>query len=475
MARYDPLPYVRPARERNLRLADLYLRSGEQRAEAERRRGDIQAQLWGNVGQLVGQAGAAIALAPQQERERKAKEVADAQIAESRALQLGEQRRAVNDREKFDLAMGAGSREKTLAALKDRPELYEKAQTHFSNIDTSMKKLLGDAAAGIADFGYTPDAAMAAMDDLLDQGFDEKKIAPFRSAIQQNPEAVKQIVMSLLSQSPDPRHQAMAKPQPLVELNKDTSLYDPNKGAVVASGPVSPPPREPNPTEAAIALQAAGGDPIKALKLLQEKPVAPGVRQPIWVVDANGNFRDLAGVAPPGSKPANTREQGRPVTSGDAKRLSGFASSLADLSGLDAAISANGSTGYKAAAGAALPNFVTEITGWGTSAKQKQAMIDRVRQVIGKALEEGVLRKEDETKYKKILPTISDPNDLVVSKLRDLNTALTRDYELSLEAMEDAGYDTSRFRARLAGAAEETQSPVRVYYDANGNPIQKKP
>jgi hypothetical protein len=275
MARYDPLPYVRPARVRNLRLADLYLRQGDQQAESERRRGEIQAQLWSNVGNVVGQTGSAIVQAPQQERDRQAKEAADAQIAESRGLQLGEQRRAVNDRENLDLAMGAGSRQKTLAALKDRPELYEKAQAHFSNIDTSMKKLLGDTAAGIADFGYTPEAAMAAMDDLLDQGFDEKKIEPFRAAIQQNPEAVKTIVQSLLSQSPDPRHQAMAKPQPLVELNKDTSLYDPNTRTTVASGPVSPPPREPNPTEASLAAAAAGGDPTKALAILKGQRPTP--------------------------------------------------------------------------------------------------------------------------------------------------------------------------------------------------------
>lgn len=277
MARYEPLPYVRPERPRNLRLADLYLRQGEQQAEAERRRGDIQAQLWGGIANTVGQTAAQMIQAPQQERERQAKEAREAQQTKLGALQLGEAERAVNDRENFDLAMSTGSRQKTLAALKDRPELYEKAQAHFTKIDTSMKQLLGDTAAGIADFGYTPEAAMAAMDDLLEQGFDERKIAPFRAAIQQNPGAVKQLVDSLLAQSPDPRHQAMAKPQPLVELNKDTILYDPNKGEVVASGPQSPAPREPNPTEASLAMAAAAGDPaaLKALNLLKEQRATP--------------------------------------------------------------------------------------------------------------------------------------------------------------------------------------------------------
>lgn len=237
MARIDPLPYVRDARPRNLRLADLYVRSGEATADAERRRGDISAQLWGNVGQAIGQAGSQMVMAPQIERERVAAETERAQRTKMGALQLGEAERAVNDRENLDLAMGAGSRQKTLAALKDRPELYEKALAHFTNIDTSMKKLLGDAAAGIADFGYTPEAAMAAMDDLMEQGFDERKIEPFRSAIQKNPEAVKQIVTSLLSQSPDPRHQAMAKPQ-LTEVSPGASLVDPrNPNEAVFTAP----------------------------------------------------------------------------------------------------------------------------------------------------------------------------------------------------------------------------------------------
>lgn len=472
MARYDPLPYVRPAQQRNLRLSDLYLRQGENEAEAERRRGEISAQLWGNVGQIVGQTGAAIAQAPQQAKERASKEAAAAQDAKLRGMQISEAEREINDRENFDLAMGAGSRARTLEALKSRPELYEKAQGHFTRIDTSMKQLLGDTAAGIADFGYTPDAAIAAMDDLIEQGFDERRLDGLRQQIQQNPESVKQIVMSLLSQSPDPRHQAMAKPQPLVELNKDTSLYDPNKGAVVAEGPKSPAPQGPNPTEASIAMQAAGGDPMKALKLLQAKPAPQGARQPIWVVDAEGNFRDLAGVAPPGSKPANTREQGRPVTSGDANRVADLDTSLNDLSELAATLQeTKDATGVMAQAGAALWNPITNLIGWGTDAKKRQGVIDRVKQVIGKALEGGVLRKEDEIKYAKILPTIGDAPEVAASKLNGLRDALVQRRQVTLDALNDAGYDTSRFNAR--GGSPAGSGSGRVYYDANGNPVKK--
>lgn len=334
MARYEPLPYVREPRRRDLRLADLYLRQGEQQADAERRSGEIRANLWGGIGQAVGQTATAMIEAPNKKREQDRLDAESAQRRELGDLQLGEARRSVNDRENFDLAMSAGSRQKTLEALKDRPELYEKAQSHFTKIDTTMKQLLGDTAAGIADFGYTPEAAMAAMDDLLDQGFDERKIAPFRQAIQQNPESVKQIVDSLLNQSPDPRHQAMAKPKPLVELNKDTSLYDPNKGEVIAEGPKSPPPQK--------SLQAkevlldgrpvmATFDPVSGGFTVNGKDVTARVRpvppqgpaggEPLEaVIGPDGNPQLVPRSQARGMRPATSREQ----PTEDERKTAGF-------------------------------------------------------------------------------------------------------------------------------------------------------
>ena len=323
MARYEPLPYVRQSRPRNLRLADLYLRSGEQQAESIRRSGEIQAALWGNVGNTIGQTAAQIVQAPQLAREQAARETEQAQRAKLGALQLGAAERDVTDRENFDLAMsaGGGSRQKTLAFLQDRPELYEKAKSHFDKIDTSLKQLMGDAAAGIREFGDSPEAAMAAMDDLIDQGFDERKMEQFRAAIQRDPASVKQIVNALLSQSPDPKHQQMAKPLPMIELNRDTSLFDPNQGRVVASGPQSPPPREPlppNPTEASLAAAAAAGDrdAARALALLRAQhppsvPAADNVLVPI--------------VGPDGKTRYGTRQEARGslVPSGSEKPSSG--------------------------------------------------------------------------------------------------------------------------------------------------------
>ena len=64
-----------------------------------------------------------------------------------------------------------------------------------------------------------------------------------------------------------------------------------------------------------------------------------------------------------------------------------------------------------------------------SEARQVQADVDRVRQTVGKALEGGVLRKEDEEKYKKILATLMDTPKTASYKIRQLQITLARDLE----------------------------------------------
>lgn len=75
--------------------------------------------------------------------------------------------------------------------------------------------------------------------------------------------------------------------------------------------------------------------------------------------------------------------------------------------------------------------YVGPISGWQklnpwSKARQVQADIDRVRQTVGKALEGGVLRKEDEEKYKKILATITDMPETAIYKIDALISSITR-------------------------------------------------
>jgi len=62
-----------------------------------------------------------------------------------------------------------------------------------------------------------------------------------------------------------------------------------------------------------------------------------------------------------------------------------------------------------------------------SDANKAQAKIDLVRQRVGKSLEGGVLRKEDEEKYKKILATLRDTPSTAVSKIDGLIQSLEND------------------------------------------------
>ncbi len=65
-----------------------------------------------------------------------------------------------------------------------------------------------------------------------------------------------------------------------------------------------------------------------------------------------------------------------------------------------------------------------------TQAKTLKANVARVKQVIGKALEGGVLRKEDEIKYAAILPTLSDTDEVAQNKINAIMGDLQRKLQL---------------------------------------------
>jgi len=136
-------------------------------------------------------------------------------------------------------------------------------------------------------------------------------------------------------------------------------------------------------------------------------------------------------------------EKLRGVTSGDANRIAEMTTGIKQLEGVDAT-----KTGARSWLESFIPNPVTSLTGWGAGTKERQAVINKVKQIIGKSLEGGVLRKEDEEKYKLILPTIDDAPEVAASKLAGLKDTLNQKRGDLLSALKDAGYDTSRFDAR---------------------------
>jgi hypothetical protein len=66
-----------------------------------------------------------------------------------------------------------------------------------------------------------------------------------------------------------------------------------------------------------------------------------------------------------------------------------------------------------------------------------------VKQIIGKGLEGGVLRKEDEEKYKQILPQITDTPEVVQYKIDTLKTLLGKRYTSYVSDLAQGGYDVN--------------------------------
>jgi hypothetical protein len=256
-----------------------------------------------------------------------------------------------------------------------------------------------------------------------------------------------------------------AKP---IEVSPGASLVDPT-GKPLYTAPTAQKPA------ATHKVTVAGPDGKPMEKLVTEDELKAGIAtyqaprtrddEPlVAVMGDDGQPVMLPRSQAAGKRPASGREQGRPVTSGDAGRIADYKTSLDDLAVLSKTLGGNKATGAAAQVGAAVPNAVTELTGWGADAKSKQATIDRVKQVIGKALEGGVLRKEDESKYEKILPTIGDPPAVVATKLAGLKDAIERRQQTFTESLADAGFDTTQFEARGGGA------PLATHPWANAKP-----
>src|SRR5690606_34957396 len=100
---------------------------------------------------------------------------------------------------------------------------------------------------------------LIALDDLIAKGFDEKQMDQYRRAIQENPQAVADLVDGLLSQSPDEAHRGMVRPkaEPFT-LSPGQQRFGAD-GQPIASVPVAPK-AEPTFT---VTVRGEGGRPVK--------------------------------------------------------------------------------------------------------------------------------------------------------------------------------------------------------------------
>lgn len=116
-------------------------------------------------------------------------------------------------------------------------------------------------------------------------------------------------------------------------------------------------------------------------------------------------------------------------------------------------------------------------------AQGAKQLVAATKQLVGKALEGGVLRKEDEAKYAKILPKESDTLPVIRRKAMQIKTMLENSYKAHIGALERSGYNVSGYRSegsylnpvKLQSVEQWRSAPSGTFFiDSNGK-IKAKP
>jgi hypothetical protein len=86
---------------------------------------------------------------------------------------------------------------------------------------------------------------------------------------------------------------------------------------------------------------------------------------------------------------------------------------------------------------------------WGVAAKSADAQMRAVSQAFGRYMEGGVLRKEDEEKYRLMFPGLSDTPEVAKNKLAIAERLLAQKQNSNVDALKQQGYDVSGVDQRL--------------------------
>lgn len=89
-------------------------------------------------------------------------------------------------------------------------------------------------------------------------------------------------------------------------------------------------------------------------------------------------------------------------------------------------------------------------------AKTIDAQLRTSAQSFGRYMEGGVLRKEDEEKYQKMFPQVTDSPEVARNKLALVNRLLVAKQKSNVEALASSGYDVSGVRQQLENQAVPT-------------------
>lgn len=309
-------------------VAAMLGRQGQQRAALELQRGQASADLWRGIGQSVGGAVAGYQEQKARDVELARRAAIDKQTADANAIQLSnakiqntELQRGVNERDFTRQAMSMALKrdpEKGIATY-DRdtlsqafgsspfadklPEVFkglDEADAASQKVAAGKREALAGLAYGVKQAGDSPDAFQWGMHYAIENGLaTEKELAPYMQAAESNPASIAEITQSLAASHP--KFAELLQPE-VGELSEGGVTYDKKTGKIIAQ---APPKRDVNPTEAALAAQAAAGDQnaVEALRLLraQHPPRPAGGGRGTAPADAATAIADaiISGDQPP--------------------------------------------------------------------------------------------------------------------------------------------------------------------------------
>lgn len=84
-----------------------------------------------------------------------------------------------------------------------------------------------------------------------------------------------------------------------------------------------------------------------------------------------------------------------------------------------------------------------QVNPYNTTSQTLDARMRTASQAFGRFMEQGVLRKEDEEKYRRMFPQLSDTPQVAKNKLSIVRRMLAEQYQSQRNALGDSGYDVS--------------------------------
>lgn len=166
--------------------------------------------------------------------------------------------------------------------------------------------------------------------------------------------------------------------------------------------------------------------------------MAPGDAELVRTVMANPAYwENLTPTAKtrigPALAAAGFTDFGKAATTGELEEVAGLSEAIESVESLNKKLPSNaGLFGpFVGRTGAMNP--------YNESAQAMQAELNLIKQRVGKALEGGVLRKEDEEKYKRILPVLTDTPEVAAGKIRQLSGMLRKDLMVYQKTAKQAG------------------------------------